>query len=104
MCFHVLPQIVGQPRDTRDAAKGVSPSWSACRPCRSSSNFIAGDEALPQEWSELERLVFVNLADNELSGTLPRDVSPFLRLQYLHMSNNNIRGALPSNLARLQYM
>ncbi len=66
-------------------------------------NSIAG-EALPRQWSRLQGLVLVNLADNELEGPLPSDLSLFPRLQYLHMSNNAVRGPLPNSLARLKYM
>ena len=48
------------------------------------------------------RVVYVNLDDNNLSGTLPDDIANISELEHLYLNNNNLSGELPSFISRMK--
>lgn len=49
-------------------------------------------------WTALRSLAFLNLAGNEISGTLPPSISSLTALKYLYLHHNSLTGPLNSKL------
>ncbi|WP_027002467.1 LamG-like jellyroll fold domain-containing protein [Hugenholtzia roseola] len=50
----------------------------------------------------IQNLIYLNLSDNDLSGTIPAGLGSFENLLYLDLSSNNFSGAVPSEIGNLQ--
>ncbi|XP_027922877.1 receptor-like protein EIX2 [Vigna unguiculata] len=61
-----------------------------------SDNQINGE--LPDCWKSVNRLLFLDLSNNLLSGTIPISVGTLVKLEALVLRNNSLMGELPSSL------
>ncbi|CAH9114763.1 unnamed protein product [Cuscuta europaea] len=72
-------------------------SAAALRILDISFNQLSG--TLPDCWSNLPSLAFLNLANNHnLSGSLPTSIGLLASLEGLHLDHNNFTGTLPSSM------
>jgi hypothetical protein len=59
---------------------------------------------LPDCWSHLEALVFLDLSDNTLSGEVPSSMGSLHKLRVLILRNNSLTGKLPDSLKNCKEM
>ena len=53
--------------------------------------------ALPDGFGDMSNLDFLDLKDNQFSGTLPGSTFSLDKIRILYLSNNNFVGTIPSN-------
>ncbi|CAI9774155.1 unnamed protein product [Fraxinus pennsylvanica] len=67
-----------------------------------SSNNLVG--TIPQEFSDLRGLLFLNLSRNHLTGNIISDIGEMEMLEWLDLSNNQLSGNIPNSLASLNFL
>ena len=65
-----------------------------------SENELSG--TIPPELGRLARLSYLGLFDNELRGEIPPELGNLTNLKWLYLSKNNLRGEIPVELANLR--
>ncbi|MFS7958494.1 putative non-specific serine/threonine protein kinase [Helianthus anomalus] len=59
---------------------------------------------IPECWEKWSSLIVLGLSNNNLSGEIPRTLGSIPSLQLLNMGGNKISGSLPSSLMNLSYL
>ncbi len=63
--------------------------------------------SIPKEIGLLTALYYLNLSDNHLSGSIPSEIGQINNLAYLYFGNNQLTGSIPpeiGNLVNLMYL
>ncbi|KAK9758190.1 hypothetical protein RND81_01G214000 [Saponaria officinalis] len=56
---------------------------------------------IPQEITQLTKLLTLNISWNSLSGSIPSSVSNLANLQFLHLQENNLTGSIPASIGSM---
>ncbi|KAJ3692067.1 hypothetical protein LUZ60_012417 [Juncus effusus] len=67
-----------------------------------SNNALSGQ--IPQEFSMLARLSYLDLGGNQISGSIPPSISMLGVLTVLNLSRNQLTGSIPDSLGSLQVL
>lgn len=67
-----------------------------------SCNNLVG--SIPEELSNLSKLIGLNLSHNHLTGRIPEGIGAMGSLESLDLSNNNIQGAIPASMSALRFL
>ncbi|KAL2529395.1 disease resistance family protein/LRR family protein [Forsythia ovata] len=67
-----------------------------------SSNKLVG--TIPQQFSDMRSLVFLNLSRNHLTGNIISNIGQMETLEWLDLSRNHLSGEIPNSLALLHFL
>ncbi|KAL2505557.1 disease resistance family protein/LRR family protein [Abeliophyllum distichum] len=67
-----------------------------------SSNKLVG--TIPQQFSDMRGLVFLNLSRNHLTGNIISNIGQMETLEWLDLSRNQLSGEIPNSLAVLHFL
>ena len=59
-------------------------------------NRLSGE--IPQDWSAVPGLIYIDFSENDLSGTIPSSLANKAHLGYLRLNNNRLTGTIPATV------
>lgn len=85
--------------------RGNIPNFSSLKlkELKFANNYFEG--TLPFLFGESKgNLVYLDLSENQITGTIPSSIGKILSLEYLDLSDNKLQGSLPVELGNLQHL
>ena len=73
----------------------------------SSSNILNGFVELWGEFYSIENTTYLNLFNNQLTGSIPSEIGNLTNLTFLYLTNTQLTGSIPSeigNLTNMEYL